>query len=182
MLELNPRWKAYAGYEFEGRNKASSHRFNAGVSYAYLKPCHADGGQTQCDTRQAARAILCRAAFVSFRQMAHPLFGPETREAAEIAARAIPEPSETRRSFVLFQLPAGEWRVSYLLEFVGLRELPALVAENGGQPAPLFIEAQMDCFCSPRHLAADILLSTRPSAGGGVSKRFTSLRPSAETR
>lgn len=34
-LQLNARWRAYAGYEFEGRDKAVAHRFNAGVSYAY---------------------------------------------------------------------------------------------------------------------------------------------------
>lgn len=34
-LQLNARWRAYAGYEFEGRNKAVAHRFNAGVSFAY---------------------------------------------------------------------------------------------------------------------------------------------------
>lgn len=34
-LQLNARWRMYAGYEFEGRNKATAHRFNAGVSYAY---------------------------------------------------------------------------------------------------------------------------------------------------
>lgn len=34
-LQLNARWKTYAGYEFEGRSKATAHRFNAGVSYAY---------------------------------------------------------------------------------------------------------------------------------------------------
>jgi uncharacterized protein with beta-barrel porin domain len=34
-LQLNARWRTYAGYEFEGRNKATAHRFNAGVSYAY---------------------------------------------------------------------------------------------------------------------------------------------------
>lgn len=34
-LQLNARWRMYAGYEFEGRSKATAHRFNAGVSYAY---------------------------------------------------------------------------------------------------------------------------------------------------
>ena len=34
-LQLNARWRTYAGYEFEGRSKATAHRFNAGVSYAY---------------------------------------------------------------------------------------------------------------------------------------------------
>ena len=36
-LQLNARWRAYAGYEFEGRNKAVAHRFNAGVSFAYCR-------------------------------------------------------------------------------------------------------------------------------------------------
>lgn len=34
-LQLNARWRMYAGYEFEGRSKATAHRFDAGVSYAY---------------------------------------------------------------------------------------------------------------------------------------------------
>lgn len=34
-LQLNARWRTYAGYEFEGRTKAAAHRFNAGVSFAY---------------------------------------------------------------------------------------------------------------------------------------------------
>ena len=34
-LQLNARWRAYAGYEMEGRNKAVAHRFNAGVSCTY---------------------------------------------------------------------------------------------------------------------------------------------------
>ncbi|WP_180972433.1 autotransporter outer membrane beta-barrel domain-containing protein [Akkermansia muciniphila] len=34
-LQLNARWRTYAGCEFEGRSKATAHRFNAGVSYAY---------------------------------------------------------------------------------------------------------------------------------------------------
>lgn len=34
-LQLNDRWRVYAGYEFEGRNKAVAHRFNAGVSFSY---------------------------------------------------------------------------------------------------------------------------------------------------
>lgn len=34
-LVINPRWTTYAGYEFEGRNKSTYHRVNAGVSYAF---------------------------------------------------------------------------------------------------------------------------------------------------
>ncbi|MCC8148106.1 autotransporter outer membrane beta-barrel domain-containing protein [Akkermansia sp.] len=32
---INPKWTAYAGYEFEGRSKSTYHRVNAGVSYAF---------------------------------------------------------------------------------------------------------------------------------------------------
>lgn len=32
---INPRWTAYAGYEFEGRSKSTYHRVNAGLSYAF---------------------------------------------------------------------------------------------------------------------------------------------------
>lgn len=34
-LQLNARWRTYAGYEFEGRKKSAEHRLNAGVSYAF---------------------------------------------------------------------------------------------------------------------------------------------------
>lgn len=34
-LQLSPRWRVHAGYEFEGRSRATAHRFNAGAAFTY---------------------------------------------------------------------------------------------------------------------------------------------------
>ncbi len=34
-LAITPNWTAYAGYEFEGRNRTVYHRINAGISFSY---------------------------------------------------------------------------------------------------------------------------------------------------